>query len=164
MKKLALIMLAVVSMALVSCGGGEMTPQTTKISGPLGEEFEVVDGPAKLQGDIWTVQLKSLKDYHSASEREPFGCDRVLKGKYEYYDHVGFGLETYDKDGALVAKRVATRGGLNGPYSSDDVMELMNLKEGETGFIRWKCEDSEKKVKGMTFKITSAQETVWNYK
>lgn len=161
MKKIALIMLAIVSMALASCGGGgEMTPQTTKISGPLGEEFEVVDGPAKLQGDIWTIQLKSLKDYHSASSREPFGRDRVLKEWYDYYDHVGFGLETFDKDGALVAKRVATQGGLQGPYSSDDVMELMNLKEGETGFIRWSCTDSEKHTKGMTFKITSAKEHV----
>lgn len=155
MKKIALIMLAVVSMALASCGGGgEMTPQTTKISGPLGEEFEVVDGPAKLQGDIWTIQLKSLSNKHYASIREPFGCDRVDGFAY----HVGFGLETYDKDGTLVAKRGATQGGLQGPYSSEDVRELMNLKEGETGFIRWKCEDSEKKVKGMTFKITSAQE------
>ena len=161
MKKLALIMLAVVSMALVSCGGGgQMTPQTTEISGPLGDEFEVVNAPVKLQGDIWSIQLKSLKDYHSASNREPFGRDRVLEEWYDYYYHVGFGLETFDKDGALVEKRAATRGGLNGPYSSDDVMELMNLKEGETGFIRWSCTDSEKHTKGMTFKITSAEESV----
>lgn len=153
-------MLAVVSMALVSCGGGGgvMTPQTTKISGPLESEFEVVDQPVKLKGDIWSIQLKSLTNSHYNNSREPFGTYRTDSYAYK---HVGFGLETFDKDGILVAKRAATEGGIGGPYSSNDVSELMNLKEGETGFIRWSCDDSEKDVKGMTFKITSAKESAY---
>ena len=160
MKKLALIMLAVVSMALVSCGGGGgvMTPQTTKISGDLGESFEVVDSPVKLQGDIWSIQIKVIKKYGSSlSTFLPYGTSSA-EGCYH---NVGFGLETYDKDGSLIAKRAATEGGLNGPYSSDDVTELMKLNEGEIGIIRWSCKDSEKGVKDMTFRITSAAEFVW---
>lgn len=154
-------MLAVVSMALVSCGGGgEMTPQTTEISGPLGDEFEVVNAPVKLQGDIWSIQIRSKSDDHNMkyNSREPYGINRTEGWQYE---HVGFGLETYTKDGSLVAKRAATEGGMSGPYSSDDVKELMYLKEGEIGFIRWSCKDSEKGVKGMAFRITSAKESLW---
>lgn len=152
MKKIALIMLAIVSMALVSCGGGSvgtMTPQTTKIAGELGDEFEVVDQPVNLQGNVWSIQLKSLTDKHHADVREPFGSFRLTK----LYDHVGFGLETYNQDGSLIAKRGATEE----PYSKDDIKELMHLREGETGIIRFTRDDSEKGVKGMTFKITSAK-------
>ncbi|MBR0178181.1 MAG: hypothetical protein IJQ11_12245 [Bacteroidales bacterium] len=53
MKKLALIMLAVVSMALVSCGGGKKSgtikPVSEKINGPLGDFFEVLRRSIKLQ-------------------------------------------------------------------------------------------------------------------
>lgn len=154
MKKLALILMAVVSMALVSCGGGGgvMTPQTTEISGDLGKYFEVVDNPVKLQGDIWSIQLKMIKQFDSWRV-EPYGTSRT-DGKKIW--HAGFGLETFDKDGNLIAKRAATAGGLSGPYSSQDVLDLVNLQEGETGYIRWSCQDSERGVKGMTFKITSA--------
>ena len=112
-------MLAVVSMALVSCGGGStgvMTPQTTKISGDLGNEFEVVDKPAKLSKtgifNVWTIELKSLTDDHSGDyfvERVPVGT--ITADGYTH-EHVGFGLETYDKDGNLVAKRSAAEGGM----------------------------------------------------
>lgn len=162
MKKLALIMLAVVSMALVSCGGGStgvMTPQTTKISGDLGNEFEVVDKPAKLSKtgifNVWTIELKSLTDDHSGDyfvERVPVGT--ITADGYTH-EHVGFGLETYDKDGNLVAKRSAAEGGMGGVYSSEDIMDLMRLKEGETGFIRWSSKDDEETLKGLTFKISS---------
>lgn len=151
-------MLAVVSMALVSCGGGGgvMTPHTTKISGDLGKYYEVVDNPVKLQGDIWSIQLKMIKE-HGWWSVQPFGTSRVGGGGL----NVGFGLETYDKDDNLIAKRAATEGGLNGPYISEDVSELMKLNEGEIGIIRWSCKDSEKGVKDMTFRITSAEEYVW---
>lgn len=142
-------MLAIVSMVLVSCGGGGstgvMTPQTTEISGPLGREFEVVNTPVKLHGHTWSIQIKSKTNGHF---NVPFG---TTKNKYEAY--VGFGLETYDKDGSLIVKRSATEGA-----NREDVRELLSLKEGETGFIRWNCLDSEKSVKGMTFKITSARQ------
>ena len=155
-------MLAVVSMALVSCGGGSagtMTPQTTKISGDLGDEFEVVDKPAKLSElgifNVWAIELRSLTDNHKAStlgERVPVGT--ITADGYTH-EHVGFGLETYDKDGNLVEKRSAAEGGLQGVYSSDDIMDLMRLKEGETGFIRWTSKGDEETLKGMTFKISS---------
>lgn len=158
MKKIALIMLAVVSMALVSCGGGGvMTPQTTKVSGDLKEYFEVVDAPVKLQGDIWAIQLKCIKEMPSEKDSWygkvlylPYGVKR------NSYRNVGFGLETYAKDGSLINKRSATEGGIGGPYSHEDVQDIINLKVGDIGIIQWSCKDSEKKVKGMTFKITSA--------
>ncbi len=149
-------MLAVVSMALVSCGEGGnkgvMTPQTTTISGPLGSEFEVVDQPAKLQGDTWYVQLVSLKDNHDSDKRVRFG-EMAAYGQVQ----VGFGIETFDKEGNIIAKREAT--GFDAP--TEDVHDLMYLKKGETGFIRWKCDDSEKDLKDMTFKITSAKKNLF---
>ena len=50
MKKVALILLAVVSMALVSCGGGEktITPTATRFRGDLGSLVEVVDQPCTI--------------------------------------------------------------------------------------------------------------------
>lgn len=156
-------MLAFVSMAMVSCGGGGsigvMTPQTTKISGELGNEFEVVDKPAKLSKggifNVWTIELKSLTDDHKGStlgERVPVGT--ITADGYTH-EHVGFGLETYDKDGNLVAKRSAAEGGMGGVFSSDDIEDLMRLKKGETGFIRWSSKGDEETLKGMTFKISS---------
>lgn len=156
-------MLAIVSMALVSCGGGgsagTMIPQTTEISGDLGDEFEVVDKPAKLSKtgifNVWAIELRSLTDEHEAStlgERVPVGT--ITADGYTH-EHVGFGLETYDKDGNLVAKRSAAEGGSGGVYSSDDIEDLMRLKKGETGFIRWTSEGEEETLKGMTFKISS---------
>ena len=157
-------MLAVVSMALVSCGGGgstgTMTPQTTKISGGLGDEFEVVDKPAKLSktgfSNVWTIELRSLTDVHYADVRVPVG---TITADGFTHEHVGFGLETYDKDGNLVAKRSAAEGGLRGVYSSEDIRDLMRLKKGETGFIRWSSKDEEETLKGMTFKISSIKTT-----
>lgn len=69
MKKIALIILAVVSMAMVSCGGGskEITPKETQFThGDLSKLIEVVDEPVQLtlekskkgEGQIFKIKLK----------------------------------------------------------------------------------------------------------
>lgn len=157
MRKLNLFLMVVITLSIVACGGnsGVMTPQTTKISGDLSEEFEVIEKPVKLSKNsmynVWTIELRSLTDDHGA-RRVPVGTITTDGWRYQ---HVGFGLETFDKDGNLVAKRSASEGGLGGVYSSDDITDLMKLKEGETGFIRWSSQGEEETTKNLTFKITS---------
>lgn len=88
MKKLALIMLAVVSMALVSCGGGgkTITPTTTKFqSGDLKRIVEVVDQPCtiakvnkpKEQIEL-KVKLKLVNDKYEGWNPQDIGFYRLL--------------------------------------------------------------------------------------
>ena len=165
MRKITLVLLVALSVTMISCGGGQkgvMTPQTTTISGELGDEFEIVDKSVKLNGEdsfskIWTIELRSLTDEHVAQtvgDRVPVG---TITADGLTHEHVGFGLETYDKDGNLVANRSAREGGLCGVYSSTDIEELMTLKKGETGTIRWSCKANEDEITGLTFKITSVK-------
>ena len=154
-------------MMFTNCEGKKqpkMSPQTTELSGDLKGYFEVVDKEITAGEDswsIWNIELKRTnkpfpwdEDVTMANFNDSYSDGRA-------YCKVVFGLETFDEKGNPVGKRAATACGLLGPYSSQDVLDLMKLQPGETGFIRWDGMD-EKKAKGkkFTFKITSAIEMV----
>lgn len=142
----------------------KMSPQSIEISGDLQGCFEVVDKEivaTEGRWSLWNVELKRTD--------MPFPWDEgmtVAKLNDTYSDgraycKVGFGLETFDKDGNLVDKRSATATGLLGPYSSNDILDLMKLQPGEIGIIRWDTNPYEDKAKDkLTFKITSACEII----
>lgn len=152
------------STTLTSCGGsdGEKTnvvtikPKSTSIKGDLGDYFEVIDKDYVIKkeegsfmgGGIISVEVKRTdKDFDFPIDNiNPFGTD----GGEDY--HIGFGIELLGESGPIDVKQ-ATEGGMSGPYSSEDVIGLMKLKKGETGYIRWSVD----KLDGLkSFLISSA--------
>jgi hypothetical protein len=160
--------LVVAMFVFVACGGSPkkqaqvnepiVTPKSTALKGSLKDYFEVINKEYKIAdnggwGNLITVELKrnSKKFNFSTNKINPFGTN----GGEDF--HVGFGIEIYDEAGSPVKINNATEGGMGGPYSSDDVIGLVKLGEGETGFIRWSVNLEENKTY-KTFQITSAIE------
>ena len=168
MKRTNIIMISVVmaGITLLSCEGEKrpkMSPQSTELSGDLNGYFEVVDKEITADEStwsLWNIELKRTdkpfpwdEDVTIANFNDSYSDGRA-------YCKVGFGLETFDKDGNLIGKRAAMACGLMGPYSSQDVLDLMKLRPDETGFIRWDgLKEQETKGK-ISFKVTPAIEMV----
>ena len=163
----SVLFVIVAGLSFTACNGNKqrkMSPQSTELSGDLNGYFEVVDKEITAGEDSWSIWNIELK---RTDKPFPWDEDVTVANFNDFYSDgrayckVGFGLETFDEKGNLVGKRTATACGLLGPYSSQDVLDLMKLRPGETGFIRWDGMD-EKKAKGkkFTFKITSAIEMV----
>lgn len=166
-KRSNFIALAVLTatVSLFSCESKKqptMTPQSTELSGDLKGYFEVVDKEITASENSWSLWNIELK----RTDKPLPWDDDVTMAKFSStyvdgrdYCQIGFGLETYDKDGNLICKRPATNCGILGSCSFDDVVELMKLKPDETGYIRWDVKQDEKEAKGkrnFTFKVTSA--------
>ena len=175
MKKAFIFVSAIVlaGFMLTSCGEEKqpkMSPKTTEVSGDLNGCFEVVEKEIKATEGfdaVWNVELKRT------DKPLPWDDDVTLaKFSSTYVDgrdycQIGFGLETYDREGNLINKRAATDCGIMGSCRFDDVVELMKLKPNETGYIRWDVKRDEMEVKGkrnFTFKITSAYKLFENNK
>lgn len=163
------IALAVLTAAvsLYSCENKKqptMTPKSTELSGDLKGYFEVVDKEITAEEgswSLWNIELKRTDKPFPWDEDVTMANFNAFYSDGRAYCKVGFGLETFDEKGNLVGKRAATACGLLGPYSSQDVLDLMKLQPGETGFIRWDGMDEQKaKGKKFTFKVTSAIEMV----
>ncbi len=152
------------SVILTSCGDGKkkeanevtIKPKSTSIKGDLSSYFEVIDKDYVLKaeedsfmgGAIISVEVKRKdKDFDFPTDNiNPFGTN----GGEDY--HVGFGIEILGESGPVIVKQ-ATEGGMGGPYSSEDVIGLMKLKKGETGYIRWSVD----KLDGLkSFQLSSA--------
>lgn len=165
-KSLQLALVAFITLFLTSCEVKELPeanvkPKTTTLKGGLKDYFEVVDKEYKIQAQentyknegMITVEIRrNDKDFDFPTDNlNPFG---TIKGE-DY--HVGFGIELFDESGSPVIVSNPTTGGMMGPYSSDDVMGLIRLAKGESGFIRWNV--SGDKIDGLTsFQISSAVE------
>lgn len=165
MKKIKLILtfLTFTVFLVSSCGNDNKSessnsisvkPKSIELKGDLSDYFEVIDKEYNipitdnLLDQLITVEIKRKdKDFaFNVDKLNPFGTN----GGEEY--HVGFGLELLGDNGPLQVNN-ATEGGMGGPYSSDDVLALLKLKKGETGFIRWTVDKTEG-IK--SFQITSA--------
>lgn len=158
---------AIVAFTLTNCKGKKeekneiksiiVKPKTTIIKGDLGDYFVVVEHDYEIKVEnsfgnegLISVEVKRTdKDFSFPTNNiNPFGTN----GGEKY--HVGFGIEIFGDAGPKVIKQ-ATEDGMGGPYSSEDVTALMNLKKGETGFIRWTVVMSEDLK---TFQLSSALE------
>ncbi len=164
-KTFNLITSVIIAVSLTNCKGKEeneiksitVKPKTTIIKGDLGDYFVVVEHDYEIKSEnsfdnegLISVEVKRTdKDFSFPVDNiNPFGTN----GGEKY--HVGFGIEVLGDAGPKVIKQ-ATEDGMGGPYSSEDVIALMKLKKGETGFIKWTIAMSDDLK---TFQLSSASE------
>lgn len=178
MKKILRTGVAILTLAaLMSCGGNSnqknnenekeqaeketvLVPKTTKVKGDLSEYFEVVEKEYQLKDDTYSKMItitlmrkdKELPDIYK--EFKPVGYFGAgVMGNY------GFGIKIFDENEDQVLSIRADVGGTGGVYSSDDLKDLWDLEEGETGIVRWMTYDLDECTGKLTFTITSyAQE------
>lgn len=154
-------------MPLTSCGGKtekkddtiKVKPATTEVSGPLGEYFTVVDREytAKLEeftGGVIAIEIKRNDD----NLEMPWASEDVMVYSYSAfsasrYVQVGFGIEFLDADGNIVGKTSPSGSGLSGSYDPDECVELVKLRPGQTGSIRFHVD--EECVNAVSFRISS---------
>ncbi len=135
---------------------GSLKPATTEVSGDLAGCFTVVDRNYKpieeYSSKLITVEVIREDSVFPfvLGERNYSTQFNVLGG--EPCVRVGFGIEFLDSDGNVVKKTTAR----SGSYSRDEAIELMNLKPGSTGTIRFKVPDE--KDGAVSFRISSAYE------
>lgn len=154
---------------LASCGGKKgdsensgsemMEPETTMVSGDLGACFTVVEREYKITdnggwGNMLTVELERTNaplpfELTSSTEVATFGHSMSKP-----FIKVGFGIEFLDIDGNVLGKVSATGSGLSASYDPDEAVDLVKLKPGEKGSIRFSVNDAEKDA--MYFRISSA--------
>jgi hypothetical protein len=120
----------------------------------MGEYFEVVnkDYPLAKEGDATIINVevkrKDADFKFNAEEAVPYGA-----GSANY--RVGFGIELFDSTGGAKGIKNAIDVGKDGVFNTNDVVGLIKLKKGETGYIRWAIENPA----GLkTFQLTSALE------
>lgn len=161
--KLSLPLITLITLiAFASCSGkGDstkegtvLTPKSTEIKGDMGEYFEVVnkDYPIVTENgaSIINVEVKRKDaDYTFNPENAaPFGA-----GTANY--RVGFGIELFDSTGGAKGIKNAIDVGKDGVFNTNDVVSVIKLKKGETGYIRWAIENPA----GLkTFQLTSVLE------
>jgi len=173
MKKL-IVPLLLLSLTLVSCGSSNepIKPESTKINGILGNDYEVVDKDYKMinagsansldiaakRTGIYkvlpiTIRRTSATLPFDPNKTTPYGTSETGKNTY-----IGVGIELFDKDGNSIQTVNASTIGFAGNFNSDDIKSVINLQNGETATVRWIVDDNVvSKVK--SFKVTSAMET-----
>lgn len=158
-----------VSLLLLSaCGGNSsqketasttLKPDQTNVKGDLSDYFEVVEKDYEIENNsmfnVINVELKRIGDDlpFDPDRANPFGVNGM--GEYQEDFHVGFGIEILDEKENVVFMKQATGSGFDGSYSTDDIENIIRLKNGETGIVRWSVDDKVME-KGKTFRITSA--------
>lgn len=154
------------TMFFSACGGGgdklSMTPETTKISGQLADCFEVVDGECSValkdgeveRGAVWNIKVRRTEAPLPFNEGVNLCSYASFRTDGQYYQ-VGFGLTVTDANGSVVRTVAPTEL----PYSSEDIENILKLKPGEEGVIRWRLEDEENNLDAtLKFKLSSAYE------
>ena len=171
MKKIfSCAMIVAMTIALVSCGGGEkkapapantLAPAKTEIKGDLAEYFTVVEKTYNfadfeksiLDEPVIAIELqrtdKALPEAYKKGY-EPMGT--YGQGVYGNY---GFGIKVKNAEGKDVFSVRADASGLNGVYSSDDLKDLWELEAGETGQVRWSATELKDAKGEYKFEITS---------
>ncbi|RQO32562.1 hypothetical protein DBR32_02910 [Taibaiella sp. KBW10] len=131
-------------------------PQSTKINGPIGDYYEVIDKEYKIDDSGMfnvisvTIKRKSANLPFEPNKTVPYGTEQAGKST-----HIGFGIELLDEKGNSLEVKNASESGLGGVFSSDDIISIINLQNGETATVRWSV-DKELTSKVKSFKITSA--------
>lgn len=131
----------------------------TNVKGDLSDYFEVVEKEYEIEVNsmfnVINVGLKRIGDDlpFDPDRANPFGVDGMDEYQEDY--HVGFGIEVLDEKGNVVFSKYATGSGFDGPYGTDCIENVIRLKKGETGIVKWSVDDKVMKD-GKTFRITSA--------
>lgn len=136
-----------------------LKPNQTAVKGDLSDYYEVVEKDYEIEVNsmfnVINVELKRIGDDlpFDPDRANPFGVNGM--GEYQEDYHVGLGIEVLDENGTVIFVRQAMGSGFSGPYSTDDIENIIRLKIGETGIVRWSVEDKVM-TDGKTFRITSA--------
>ena len=123
-----------------------LSPSTTKISGPLGEYFEVVDReytPGGSIGSDLNIELKRIKEGLPEPWEEGMAYSKYSSDKGYKME---FTVEIRDENGNVLDKETA--------YSSEEMEALANLGVDETATIRVNIITIDKK-KASKFKVGS---------
>ncbi len=162
MRKVFLIAaIAALGIAMLSCNSkkGTIIPSTTSISGDLDGCFEVIDREYSAES-FWSIEVKRTDKELPADLRDIDFKDIGTYQNDEVRCHVGFGIDMFDEKGNVVYTTRPDR------YLDDynyDAVELLKLKEGETGYLRWSYvsnidQDLGKGKWPLTFKLISMYE------
>lgn len=135
---------------------GTLKPSSTTISGDLGKYFNVVDGAAYVENDgifgpIVSVKIEKKQELDpNIEEYDPVGyMGASVIGNY------GFGIKICDENGNQIITVNASRGGMGGCYSSDDLISVWTEGVGENNVVRWSLDELDGKSGDYTFTITS---------
>ena len=161
-KKLGILTLVGLIIGLTSCGGkkgeseepGSLTPETTQISGNLGEYFTVVDRSYKIVGNLSKRVTIEFQRTNAELPEEITNAKEITSWSSSSY-HTSSGVminltvEFLDNDGNILGKRELS--------SSSEIQSLLKLKPGEKGSVEFLlptgCDDATK------FRISSQYET-----
>lgn len=143
MKKLEFALFAVILIVFASCGG--IKPESEKIDGPLGPYFEVVNKTYKADNDRITFDLKRIKE----GLPEPWKSEMTM-GIDDYTYEMAFKADFLGSDG-----KVCSDAETDIYFDAAQLMNLVNLKVGETGSITFEADtEKAKTVKlGSDFKV-----------
>lgn len=171
-KSLMSVAVAAIALALLSCGGQSkdsktepkttLTPSKTEVKGPLSEYYTVVDQSydfAEMDrgyfGDDLIISIELQRTDKPFPEKYLKGYEPAGTYGYSVKGNYGIGIKIKDADGKQVFSARADEGGLDGPYSSDDLKDLWELEAGETNQVRWNVEELKDPSGEYTFEITS---------
>lgn len=161
-----------ISCMLFSCGRGDkgtvsstqepmeegIRPETTKVSGPLGDAFIVVDKAYKPTTNDSGSPI--IIEFERTDKAFPFNNEDEIE-VFQYLiaktgNIIGFGIELLDEEGNIIEKSNPRT-----PDYSDEQLTLIKIKPGEKGSLSFKTpifrSDLEKVRK---FRITSDYEYI----
>lgn len=128
MKTHSLFAIAMAAMLFASCGGnGTIKPVTTKVNGPLGNYFEVVDRDYKVKDGNINVEYK-----------------RIAEGgpkEASWTSEPTFTIELLDKDGDLISSSKT-----NVVWTEESLETVFALNVGESATIPFSFDDTQKAV------------------
>jgi hypothetical protein len=175
-KVIKVVGIAIIGCSLMSCASKKeeekIIKAKTSIKGDLGKYFEVVDKQYKFIGEDEKKLMIEVKRNDIPFD---FSTEKLIEfrgdyGTFEGEDSsVGIGFELFDENGPIYTQ-MALENAYYGPNNTGEVISLMKLKSGETGYITINAaglEDPNTNVedytiykKTISFQLTSGYTTV----
>ena len=164
---------------MTSCGGGKdnenekvsgneiMSPETITISGGLEDCFVVVDKEYKITDDgafskLLTVELQRTEDELPFELTPSTNLQSFYTSMADPFIKVGFGIEFLDDDGNVLGKVSASAPGTSASYSPDEAIDIVKLRPGEKGCIRFSVDETEQQATKFRISSAYAKEAGWN--
>lgn len=175
-KVIKVVGIAIIGCCLISCASKKeeekIIKAKTSIKGDLGKYFEVVDKQYKFIGEDEKKLMIEVKRNDIPFD---FSTEKLIEfrgdyGTFEGEDSsVGIGYELFDENGPIYTQ-TALSFAYHGPNGSGEVLSLIKLKSGETGYItinaagledpNTSIEDYSIYKKTISFQLTSGYTTI----
>lgn len=143
-KNLFLLLISAICM-LVSCGDSKkLVPEQSKITGPLGDYYEVVDREYSLIDGKISVEIKRIKDGMPTPWKEGMEV-----GYDDGYFEPHFTIELKDNDGNILSKDKTDI-----VFDREDLKTISSIGVDETASISFDAKEGASKFKiGSTFTV-----------